>query len=239
MDDSQYQRLGMLAATAPRLAGPVTPEMQIWLGQLRALLCQTDDLLNRAAFENAMTLLNAGGIVARARFRSDIMQCLYNALGAASMSAPASLQGAFLPARTPFDAVVAVGKVLSAATKSVLLVDPYADVQILETYAKQASEGIVVEVLSDSATVKPSLKPALVAWSAQFSGRRPAEVRLAPPRALHDRLIVVDRASVWMVGQSFNALATRAPSVITRLDPETASLKIAAHVDMWNSALPI
>jgi hypothetical protein len=43
---------------------------------------------------------------------------------------------------------------------------------------------------------------------------------LAAPRLLRDRLIVVEDAAIWIVTQSFNALAQRASASVTKFDPE-------------------
>jgi hypothetical protein len=91
-------------------------------------------------------------------------------------------------------------------------------------------------VLSDPYHTKPSLKPAVERWIAQWQDKRPLEVRLAPARSLHDRLIVTDGSAAWVVGQSFKDLAKRAHSALVRMDRDSATLKIGAHVAMWQAA---
>jgi hypothetical protein len=46
----------------------------------------------------------------------------------------------------------------------------------------------------------------------------------------------VDGTQAWVLTQSLNAFATRAPASIVRVDDETAALKIAAYEDMWAAA---
>lgn len=55
-------------------------------------------------------------------------------------------------------------------------------------------------------------------------------MRLAPPRGLHDGLIAVDHTSVWVLTQSLNAFAARAPASIVRVEGEATTLKLAAYV---------
>jgi hypothetical protein len=52
----------------------------------------------------------------------------------------------------------------------------------------------------------------------------------------HDREIIVDGVDVFVLGQSFNALAERAHTSIVRADAETAALKVAAYRDIWQKA---
>jgi len=58
-----------------------------------------------------------------------------------------------------------------------------------------------------SQAAKPSLKPAAERWIAQWQAKRPLEVRQAPAKSLHDRLIITDGATAWVVWQSFKDLA--------------------------------
>jgi hypothetical protein len=62
---------------------------------------------------------------------------------------------------------------------------------------------------------------------------------MASARSLHDRLLVVDAREAFTVGQSFNALAKRAPTSFVRVDPETVKTKIEAHRAMWAAATPV
>jgi hypothetical protein len=168
-----------------------------------------------------------------------IRAILYRALAAAELAAPASARGSFLPAGEPFAAINAVGKVLGGARASAFIVDPYADANLLTEFAVLVAEGVPVRVLADEASHKPGLKPVAAAWSEQYGRGRPLEVRLAPARSLHDRIILIDGKEAWTLGQSFNALAKRSPTSLVRTDPETAALKAAAYGELWAAAKPL
>jgi hypothetical protein len=156
-------------------------------------------------------------------------------LAVAELNAPAAAQGAFIPAGSAFDGFAAVGKVLSAAKGRLLIVDPYLDEKVLTDFAPLASEGVAICLLADQQSVKPSLQPAATRWSAQYGAKRPLEVKLAPPRALHDRLIIVDGNEAWDLTQSLNAFAVRSPATIVRSGPEQAALKIPYYESIWAS----
>jgi hypothetical protein len=150
---------------------------------------------------------------------------------------PVQAQGAFIPAGGLFDAFQAVAKAVRTAESDVLLVDPYADEKLIEDFAPLVPERAQVRVLSDAATVWPSLRPAAERWVAQYQ-TRPLEVRLAPARTLHDRLIITDGSTAWVIGQSFKDLAKRAHTSLVRMDPESAALKISAYKDIWAASVP-
>jgi hypothetical protein len=73
----------------------------------------------------------------------------------------------------------------------------------------------------------------------QFGPARPLSVRLAAPKTLHDRLILIDGATAWTLGQSFKDLVARSHTSLARLDREAGALKIAAYEKMWSTAVPL
>lgn len=164
---------------------------------------------------------------------------LYRALAIAELSAPVSSQGSFIAAGNALDAMAAVGKVLQSATESAMLIDPYMDEKALTDFSPLAKEGVEILLMADEATAKPTLAPAVARFTSQFAAKRPLKARLAAGRTLHDRLIIVDKTTVFTVTQSFNALASRSPASIVRVDAETANLKVSAYTALWNGARPI
>src|ERR1044071_2583035 len=132
-----------------------------------------------------------------------IMQNLFGALALAELKAPPSAQGAFIPARNSFDAFAAINKILQSATSDVLVVDPYLDETILTEFGGSIPDGVSLRLLSDQATVKPSLAPAARAWAGQHAVTHPLEARLSHPKELHDRLLIIDKATAYSLTQSF------------------------------------
>jgi hypothetical protein len=151
---------------------------------------------------------------------------------------PASLSGAFIAAGSVFDAHAAFSKVVSGAKSDVLLIDPYMDEKALTEFGESVPQGITYRLLADQAFVKPSLAPAARKWKQQHGTSRPLEVRLANPKALHDRLIIVDQTNPWTVTQSLNQIAVRSHAEFV-LALETADLKIPAYAEIWTNAAPM
>lgn len=231
-----YQQLGQLIAAMPDLMNDDwnTPAGRRWLGRAAALIEAGGNGTDSAVFNVSS---NGLGTVLHVQNVQAIISVIHRALARAELAAPASVQGAFLPVGEPFAAFAAVGKVLGGATATALIVDPYADQNILTEFAVLAPEGVRVMILADEESHKPALRPAAANWAKQYGPGRPLQVRLAPPKSLHDRVIIVDDREVWAVGQSFNALAKRAPTSLVRVvDPETVNMKVDAYAAMWATA---
>jgi hypothetical protein len=149
------------------------------------------------------------------------------------------VQGSFIVAGGAFDAFAAIGKVIATATNDVLMVDPYMDERTLTDFATTVPEGVPLRLRADQHDVKPSLRPAVQRWTTQYGAQRPLVARLAAPRTLHDRLIVIDRQTAWLLTQSLNAFAARSPGSIEKTNPEATGLKIPAYEAIWASATPL
>jgi hypothetical protein len=162
-------------------------------------------------------------------------QQIDNVLAKLELKLPTGMQGAFIPAGGVFDGYTAVSRAMSPAKTHVFIVDPYSDDQTISGYVPLAPEGLPVYLMTDTAFLRPSLKPAAEKWKVQYP-QRPLEVRVTPAKALHDRLIITDNTTVYTIGQSLKDLAKRAPSGLVRMDGEPGALKIQAHVAMWHAA---
>lgn len=225
-----YNGIGRLIETAP--FNKEMKEIQQWSGSAYAYSQQLNEVLTTAAISSASKFISM-------KFNTYnqiniILGELYKLLAIAELKVPAPSQGAFIPAGNTFDAMAAVSKVLSQASTSALIVDPYMDEKVLTDFALLAKETVAINLLTDSANVKPTLVPAATRWKGQYDTIRPLTVKAAiTPRSLHDRLIIIDEHTVWTLTQSLNAFAARSPATIVRIEGDAVPLKLAAYADFW------
>jgi hypothetical protein len=233
--DELYRRFGRFLENVPDFSGyePLSSEQLQWLGRAQALVKESQDAIAMADINLAAKRMLIGPT--RAEALKHIMLTLHTQLASAELRAPASMQGAFIPVASTFDAFAAISKLLQTATRDVLVVDPYLDETVLTDFGTVISAGVNLRLLSDAATVRPSLAPAASRWVAQHGTSRPLLVRLAAPKALHDRAIFVDQKGARTITQSLKDFAKRSPAEIVRAD-DTAALKIAAYEHIWSHA---
>lgn len=231
--EALYRHLGRLIEAAPDFqpGHGLTAEQMRWLGRARALIAECDPAA-MGEFDLAAQRIRPWVTLDALQA---VMLALYKALAVAELNAPASAQGTFIPASNEFDAFAAITKVLQSGTRDVLIVDPYMDETILTEFGGSVPDAVSLRLLSDQSTVKASLAPASRAWAGQHGASRPLAVRLAPPRTLHDRVILVDGITAWTVTQSLKDFAKRSPAEIVRAD-DTAALKISAYEAVWSGA---
>jgi len=235
---SLYVQLGRLAESIPNFKGPrpfpITTHQ--WLARLHALLNAAARNVDANRVEN---LTRSMATSASDTEVHEIYSILFRTLAAAEVEAPASSQGAFIPVGNAFDALAAIGKVFKEATTDLLIVDPYLDEKVLTDFALQVSEGVSIRLLSDSSSYKATLVPAVARWTKQYGPKRPLLARLAPSKALHDRLVIADNSKTWVLTQSIKDFAARSPASITRSDDEAAALKVGAYQSMWDLSAPL
>ncbi len=244
-----YMRLGRLIETMPDLvANYRTTEVQKWLATAHLLVkaagLQSGDLDEEKALKKILVIF-ASQVGSLHMFEEHIPGCvnqitsiLYRALANAELYAPTSVQESFIPAGADFDAFAAISKVFGKATKEILIVDPYIDEKIFTDFMPAIPEGVTAKLLASKKNHKSGiLQPAFSRWVKQYSSTRPTELRVVSDKGLHDRLVIIDSTEVWLLSQSFNTFAERAPASIVR--SQAPELKIEAHNDIWNNAEPI
>ena len=190
-----YHQLGRARNEMPAWSMLGRPEASKWTGRVLAVVeaanC-TIELVNlRIYFEGAARQGSSEKIGLL------IAQTIDTVLAKLELKLPADMQGAFIPAGGVFDGYQACSKALGIAQKHAMLVDPYTDDTLISAFVALAPETVPVYVLTDAQTAKPSLKPAAERWIAQHGAKRPLEVRQAPAKSLHDRLIITDGSAAW------------------------------------------
>lgn len=234
-----YHRLGQAISVMPDLLqSPIPRKTLDWLGEIDAVVAASGEIV---ALVKLRTLSNAlhDTRYDRENGPPKIYVILQSVLRTLEMKLPAGSQGAFIPAGNVHDAMVGVGKVLQSAARDLLIIDPYLDEKILSDFAGQASENVMLRLLADPTSHKPSFKPAVTKWAAQYKSTRPVEARLAQAGSLHDRLILIDGKEAYALGQSFKDLAIRAHTSLVRASDDVANEKIRAFEDIWKNATPL
>jgi hypothetical protein len=234
-----YDELGRLIETMPDLtATPDTPDTREWVGRASAVVTAAGTMAESAALNIAAASLNAETPEGSKRAADQIATILYRVRAMIELQT-ISPPGTFSGAGQKFDAFAAIRQILASARNDVLIVDPAMDEKTLTEFVPRIAEGVTVRLLTDKSLQKPSFAPAVDHWMSQHGQTRTLNVRLAGARALHDRLVIVDTAVVWMFTQSLTAIATQSPAAVVPIEGDPAALKLAFYDKLWASAAPL
>jgi hypothetical protein len=241
--EALYQQLSQLAATLPSdlvSDRPISGETHRWIGRLSALLSEEIEMTSdvAAVMDHAAVTTSYDMLTGPLRTSNghQIVAALHRALGRAELKAPSGTKGGFVGVGAAFDAVQVVGKVLREAKRDALIIDPYMNGTVLTDFALLSAEGVAIRLLTDSFYTKAeALKPIAARWDQQHGKKRPVTVRMTSPRALHDRLIVIDDERVWSLTQSLKDFAGRSPGSVLPVDAEIAAMKREHYRQLWDA----
>ncbi|MGB4828414.1 MAG: hypothetical protein WBP18_14300, partial [Paracoccaceae bacterium] len=154
------------------------------------------------------------------------------------LQVPASLQGAFIPPGETWNGYAALVRLVQTECESLLIVDPYLSADVFTELMPHAAAKNGIRLLT---TKQPKLHEALLASAQKWTSTHPApmvavEVRYAPERALHDRLIIADCNTAWLVSQSIKDIAKKSAASVTRADPELAQMKCQHYEELWTQS---
>ena len=239
--EALYHQIGLLLADTPNLldfdAEYQLPASTIqWLSKATALVSRAAPLGTLYSARMEVAVQNLVATYRTSKNAKEVVLVLNQVLAAIEIDLPPSAKGAFVSAGDTFDAFSAVAKIIAGATRKVLIVDPYLDASVIIDFGGLVGEGVDLLLLGDEALSKPALKPAAERWIAQYGSKRPLSVRLAAPRSLHDRIIIIDDATAWILTQSLKDFAKRAHATIQRADNELTQLKVVAFSTLWDLA---
>lgn len=231
--ENLYRQIGRLLEAMPDLTPlPLTPDTHLWVARAYALVKEVNNGIDPISF--SVTSSNLGTSL-HLNAAHEIQTIIYRAFAIAEQRAPAGISGAFIPVGDSFDAFAAISKLLQKATKDVLIIDPFMDEVALTEFGIAVPEYVRLRLMTDQASCKPTLQPAANKWFQQYGDTRPLMVRIASPKSLHDRAILVDQVTAWTLTQSLKDFAKRSPAEIVRAD-DTSALKIAAYEEIWDKA---
>jgi hypothetical protein len=233
MDDPHVllAQLRSLLARAPDLAAlrGLPMEHTIWLAQAHALISRWDRL-EAMQFKTAADFL-MGGLNKEMNI-AQVFGTLHRAVAGLELKVPEAKGQAFGPGAV-YDFFQALGQVLSSARESLLIIDPYMDAGIFDTYLSRAPAGIAIHLLIGKASA--DLRTA----AEKFRAQHKANVEVCSSNQLHDRLVFVDRDVCWVLGQSIRDAAVKKATYLAPLSPDVAASKMALYEHVWQQARAI
>ena len=226
--------LADLIATAPLFATTesLTEEESRWLARSEAVLSEVDSIKLTIDFRVAR-----GNLLTSFQSREELLHPVLTAFYRMELASPVETQGIFIPAGDTWGGYAALVKVLGDRCKSILVVDPYLDGHAFCDFIPLVKATDAIQCLTEH-----SYRQSLDASFERFMRDRLAseslvEVRYAPLRSLHDRLIIIDCKKVWLVSQSLKDIAARSPASLIAADAELSGMKIQHYTAVWNDSI--
>lgn len=172
---------------------PTSRQHHEWLGRSHALIAHYD---RHDAVEFKISSTQLSSPLMRDYHVGILLAVLHRAIGALEIEVPVQSAQVFGPGAV-YDFLKSLKSLLQSATSELLIVDPYLDDQVFDTYLSTVSRAVTTSMIAHR--FANSLKPALLKFNAQ-NGMM-AEIRSSP--AIHDRVVFVDRSTCcyWSIAE--------------------------------------
>ncbi|SDC52215.1 hypothetical protein SAMN05216345_102607 [Cupriavidus sp. YR651] len=206
--------------------GYAVPQMK-WIANLLAVANIVD---SQAATSLRVAAGMLPGALTPSTWVAQILQGLYSLIaklehGLSQQQQPGSVFG---PGAV-YDFFVALRDILGSVRNRVLVVDPYLDANVFDTYVSAVPSSASVDMILGPNAKKAEVKAALEAFRQQ-TGRQVAVKR---NNTIHDRIVIIDDGECYVLGQSLKDAAKKSTTYIAPLPSEIAGLKRDAYADVW------
>ena len=121
-----------------------------------------------------------------------------------------------LPANSEYDSIRMVSRLITQAKSELLIIDPYADVTLLDILSEKAS-GVTVRLICKDRG-KPT-QTEIAKFNRQYKG-----LTVSYSDDFHDRFVLIDNAELHNLGSSVNCLGRRLTTYTTRDAKEIAKI---------------
>lgn len=123
-------------------------------------------------------------------------------------------------------------QIVGAATKELLIVDPYFNGEAFDSYLAGISNKVLVRLFFEHNSMEVST------FAGKHCEQYGSQIEVRSSKRLHDRVVFVDRDSCWISGGSIKD-GGRKPTYLIPLSPGVAEKKQQIYEELWNRSKPI
>jgi hypothetical protein len=123
--------------------------------------------------------------------------------------------------------------VVLSANISVFLIDPYINEEVFNLYIDKLPNEISCRVLLG----KLNDNVRAIVEKLKLSPKRKVEVRQS--KGMHDRVVFIDNAHCWLLGQSIKDAAKKKPTYLVELPEELTPEKLSYYERIWGEATEV
>jgi hypothetical protein len=181
-----------------------------WLSSAGALLNRYDSIHFGTRFETTLTMM--GSFPAdRAKYVNQIHGQLADAIARIKLELELDGRAEIGTTYEPGDVYryfADLKKIIGAATRDVMVIDPYFDGAAFDAYLSELSKGVSIRVLTDRYA-----KDVLV-YAKKHAAQFGTTTEVKRSDDLHDRLVIVDHDACWISGSSIKDAGKKATYLI-------------------------
>lgn len=219
-------RLTELVEAAPEFTNPLTRAQRRWLSGVRAVFAQLKDPMWRVRFDSSVDVVGGSPVNGANR----IVGCADDVIATLSLELELDGRSEIGSVYQPGDVYryfADVKEIIVGANSEILLVDPYFDGAVFDSYFGAVGRELRVRLLVDryASDLQGYVERHVTSFGSRIELRR-------NQHELHDRLLFVDAETCWFTGSSFKD-AGRKASYLIPLGSELAREKYSIYRAIW------
>ena len=126
-----------------------------------------------------------------------------------------------------YDFFVRLQELILSAKREIFIVDPYLNAEIFHGYLNSVQASPRIRLLLTKAETD------LTVAAEKFALQKKLKVELRKSKAIHDRVIFLDRGECHVLGASIKDAAREKPTYIAPISPDIAKIKLKHYEDIW------
>lgn len=218
----------------PKFSGyeVLSEEELAWLGRAYAAVHQWSSF-ESAGVKTATDWLGMPGMIEQNL--NKIRACIKRGIADLELKirlTPTSTQQVYGPGAV-YDFFNDLARIIRSSTRDILIADPYMDAEIFDLYLTECSSATSVRLLAKNSA--PNLKAA----AAKFCSQKNISIQIRQSTSFHDRVILHDGTTVWVIGQSLKDAAKSKVTYLAPLSSDVANLKIDFYEQVWQAGKAI
>ncbi len=222
-----------MEAPPPFKGYEVVPDEELeWLGKAHALLKRWD---SNEAYGFQLAVDSLGIPLTAQQNINKLKAIIYRAIADLEERIRAEAPsggGAFGPGAV-YDFFKALNELVQKAQSSLFIADPYMDEDIFDHYLSSSSVSVDKRLLVKKNSANLSTAGQM------FVQQHGGNLEIRKSSNFHDRIIIVDASSCWVLGQSIKDAANNGPTYLAPLSADVATLKIPVYEALWQQATVI
>lgn len=203
-----------------------TPQRQ-WLAQAGALLSRLD-LSKKVEFKAAFNTLALYWKPAINQIMGQVADAIEEIKLELELDGRTDLGNAYAPGDI-YKFFADLKALINNAKTEVVIIDPYFNGEAFDAYLSTASNGVRIRILADKYSKD------IYKYIAKHKEQYKTTIELRSSEELHDRLIVIDNSSTWIMGGSIKDAGKKATYLIP-LSSQIADAKKTIYEQIWNRA---
>jgi hypothetical protein len=210
-----------------RYNGDASSEAQLWISRIGAMLSRVS-IAHMNTFRSQKSISIQFWSLSRDGFRRIISEAIEEIKLELELNGKDDFGQVYMAGKE-YDFFTDLKGIVSTARSELFLVDAYFDGIAFEAYLSNVEKSLKIKILCGKHASD------IAQYVSKFSSQTGATIEIRKTKAIHDRVIFLDKSDCWIVGASIKD-AGKKPTYLIPLAPQLSPQKFDIYQEIWSAA---